>query len=152
MKPIAAELRQVLDDAYRGLALLSEEEASTPNGPDKWSKKEILGHLIDSAANNHQRFVRAQLGPELHLPGYQQEEWVTAQRYRSEPWANILQLWRAYNIHLIHVIESVPAEALKTRCFIDKKEAVTLEFIIRDYLRHFKHHVEQILGPGYRPS
>ena len=152
MKTIAAELKQLLDDFYRELALIAEDDASEPGAAGKWSKKEILGHLVDSAANNHQRFVRAQLAPELRLPGYQQEQWVNTQRYRSESWANILQLWRAYNLHLVHVIEGVSADALHNRCFIGEMEPVTLEFVIQDYLRHFRHHVGQILGPGHRPS
>ena len=152
MKDISEELKDLIDDSYREFALLSEEEASERGGPDKWSRKEILGHLIDSAANNHQRFVRAQFVSELRLPGYQQEEWVKSQGYQGEPWATILQLWRAYNLHLVHVIGQIPAGALKKPCLIGENEPVTLEFIVTDYLRHLRHHVNQILGRTAGPS
>ena len=39
-------------------------------GPDSWSPRQELGHLIDSAANNHIRFVRAATEPEFSGPGY----------------------------------------------------------------------------------
>ncbi len=107
-------------------------------------KKEILGHLIDSAANNHQRFVRAQFADPFVWPGYDQQAWVTLHRYRARPWSELVELWRTLNAQVASVIETVPAEKLRTRCLIGEREATPLEWWMRDYLRHLKHHLEQL--------
>ena len=139
------DLRTTLDASSREMASFSEEEASEKPAPDKWSKKEAMGHLIDSAANNHQRFVRAQLSAELKLPGYEQSAWVSTQQYQNESWQALLQLWRSYNLHILHIVSAIPESALHNFCFIGANEPVTLEFLIQDYVRHLKHHIEQIL-------
>lgn len=139
------ELRTTLDESSQEMASFSEEEGSEKPAPDTWSKKEILGHLIDSAANNHQRFVRAQLSAELKLPGYEQSAWVSTQHYQNESWQALLQLWRSYNLHILHIVSAIPESALHNFCFIGENEPVTLEFLIQDYVRHLKHHVQQIL-------
>ena len=118
----------------------------TRSGAGKWSRKEVLGHLIDSASNNHQRFVRAQLNGALNFPGYQQDGWNRAQQYQSEPWANLVQLWASYNRHLAHVIAAIPTDAGPRICVIGGGSPVTLEFLVTDYLGHLEHHLEQILG------
>jgi hypothetical protein len=138
-------LREVLTDAAPRLEAITDEQARQRTAPDRWSKKEILGHLIDSAANNHQRFVRAQLAPHVDLPGYRQEQWVRAQHYQSEPWQELVQLWLLLNRHLAHVIEQVPAPSLVHTVALDGKPPISLAFLIEDYLRHLKHHLEQIL-------
>ena len=125
--------------------MISESDSAKKSSPEKWSKKEVLGHLIDSAANNHQRFVRAQSTAELRIPGYEQQEWVAAQRYHNERWVELIQLWKSYNLHLIHIISAIPASALGNFCIIGDNKPVTLEFVIQDYVRHLKHHLEQIL-------
>ena len=102
--------------------------------------------MIDSAANNHQRFVRAQLGQELAFPGYEQERWVAVQRYQDESWEALVALWQHYNQHLLHVMECVPGDQLSRRCVIGDNDPVTLEFLMKDYVVHLKHHLEQILG------
>src|SRR5580700_1612062 len=78
----------------------------------KWSRKEILGHLIDSAANNHQRFVRGQLDRELITPGYAQEQWVETERFNDREWNELVQFWIAYNRHLLHLISHASPERL----------------------------------------
>src|SRR5215213_11200446 len=75
---------------------------------DNWAPIEILGHLVDSAANNHQRFVRAQFTDDLVFPGYEQEQWVSAQKYREESWLDLIQLWSSYNLHLLHAVSVIP--------------------------------------------
>ncbi|MDE3059166.1 MAG: DinB family protein, partial [Bacteroidota bacterium] len=122
-----------------------ESESSVKPAPDKWSKKEILGHLIDSASNNHQRFVRAQLSAEITLPAYEQDAWVKTQAYCNESWESLVQLWKSYNRHLLHVIVSIPENMLENYCFIGDSEPVTLKSLIEDYVRHVKHHLEQIM-------
>ena len=136
-------LASVVERAIPHLSAISEEAASIKPSPGKWSKKEILGHLIDSAANNHQRFMRLQLQPEISLPGYDQDNWVRLNRYQHNPWAEIVALWSAYNRHLVSVIESLDDSALGHVWHASDGD-VTLEFIATDYVRHLKHHLAQI--------
>ncbi len=140
------ELESLVAMAVPRLGALSETECSFRLAPDKWSRKEVLGHLIDSASNNHQRFVRAQLSSEIRLPGYEQEGWVRTQSYQTESWENLVQLWKTLNLHLLHVGTKFPDETLSNMCFIGTNEPVTLEFLLIDYVRHVKHHLQQILG------
>jgi len=147
MKGIAQEIRTAVQDTAKVLPTLNREEIAFKKSPASWSKKEILGHLIDSAANNHQRFVRAVYGAALDYPTYNQNEWVRIQRYYDSPWESLITLWSAYNLHLSDLIERIPEEAKLSPCNIGKKAPVTLEFIVRDYLRHLRHHIEQILTP-----
>ena len=146
MRKTIEEFKSVIDEALPVFCELTEAESAAKPAPDKWSKKEIIGHLIDSASNNHQRFVRAQLSAELKLPGYDQETWVKTQEYVTEPWQSLVQLWSAYNRHLIHLVSAIPEGVFQHYCFIGENEPVTLEFLVRDYVRHLKHHVDQILG------
>ena len=139
------ELESLLAMAIPRFLALSEIEYSLRPAPGKWSRKEILGHLIDSASNNHQRFVRAQLSSEIRLPGYEQEDWVRTQSYQTEAWENLVQLWKMYNLHLLHLGARIPSDRLSSLCFIGANEPVTLEFLFVDYVRHVKHHLQQIL-------
>jgi hypothetical protein len=146
MRELAGELRSEADAVHMRLRALDESAASADRGPGTWVRKEILGHLIDSAANNHQRFVRAPSGDPFVWPGYEQDAWVSANRYRDRPWAELVDLWASMNRHLAYAIESVPASALQTRCIIGGNEPVTLEWLMRDYLRHLRHHLAQIFS------
>ena len=133
---------------------------SEKHGTGEWSRKEILGHLIDSAANNHQRFVRAQFTGDLAFPGYDGDQWVDAQQYTNVRWPDLIDLWRAYNLHLVHVVSVIPEDlltqprnkhtldqiAFKT---VDPNVPATLEYLIRDYLDHLKHHLDQILETSW---
>ena len=92
------------------LRALADARASSSLVPAKWSPKQILGHVIDSAANNHQRFVRVQAESDLNLPGYAQDFWVDTQRYSDRAWSDLIDLWASYNRHLAHVITHI-AEA-----------------------------------------
>ncbi|PYS75272.1 MAG: DinB family protein, partial [Acidobacteria bacterium] len=100
MEDVIEDFRQTVEDAAGRLLAISEEEASAPRAEGKWSPKEIVGHLIDSASNNHQRFVRAQFTDHLVFPAYEQEAWVRAQGYKDEPWPLLVELWRSFNLHL----------------------------------------------------
>jgi hypothetical protein len=144
MKELADELRAEVGRAAENLQAMGEEGAGRSRGPGRWVAKEILGHLIDSAVNNHMRFVRAQIVSPLVMPDYEQEAWVAIQRYRERPWADLVVLWLALNRHLAVVMEGVPAEKLQTPCRIGDGEPGTLESLLRHYLEHMKHHLEQI--------
>jgi len=141
---IASRLSADVTAAETRLHALSERDAAEPRAGGKWSPKEILGHLVDSASNNHQRFVRAQLAPSLRLPGYEQERWVEVQHYRDLEWTEIVDLWSAYNRHLAHVIAAIPEERRHVSCEIGGDEPVTLEHVVLDYVAHIQHHLRQI--------
>ena len=144
MIEVAAALRTEVDRAAAYFRSLGEADVTRGRGSGKWVKKEILGHLIDSAANNHQRFVRAQFADPFIWPGYDQRAWVPVHRYRERPWAELVDLWAALNRHVAAVIEAVPAQKLQTSCIIGDSEAASLEWWMRDYLRHLKHHLAQL--------
>lgn len=148
---VAEELLRVVESASERLRAVSDEEAAAPRADGKWSKKQILGHLIDSASNNHQRFVRAQEGAEFSGPRYEQEHWVGVQDYASGSWAEMIEFWRLYNRHLAHVIRRIPEERLSVSCRIGQDGPVTLGFVVEDYLTHLKHHLRQIAGEETGP-
>ena len=107
---------------------------------DKWSLKEIIGHLIDSASNNHQRFVRLQLGDLQGFPNYDKDLWIAAQKYNAMDWKDITALWSSYNHILLKVIEHMDTNAIGNVWLLDDKE-LSLEFIVNDYYRHLEWHI-----------
>lgn len=144
MVNLASAIRAEIDKASALFRSWTEPDVTRDRGAGKWVRKEILGHLIDSAANNHQRFVRAQFDNPLVAPGYDQLAWVAVHRYRERPWAELIELWTSLNRHLAAVVESVPDARLQTPCIIGDHEPMPLEWWMNDYLRHMKHHLEQI--------
>ena len=146
MHPLLDEFRQTIADGYQRLAQIGETASAVSPAPGKWSPKEIIGHLIDSAANNHQRFVRAQLYDDYDSPGYEQECWVTVQAYQQASWAELLLLWKSYNTHLARIIALIPDEQMTKTFRIAGGEPVTLAYWVEDYLRHLQKHLRQILG------
>jgi len=137
------EFRDTLSGATPRLLAMTEQESEVPRAEDKWSPKQIIGHLIDSAGNNHQRFVRLQIDPELRMPGYKQAEWVAVQGYQDASWDDLIALWSAYNRHLARVIERIPDGKRGTTCTIGADAPVTLGFLAADYVRHLRHHLAQ---------
>ncbi len=141
------EFQELLETVPAELSRISDTEASVASAPGHWSRKEIVGHLLDSAANNHHRFVRAQIQDELSMPGYAQEAWVATQHYQRCAWNHLLELWTAYNRHLLHLMQQVPEYRLRNPCRIGGDEPVTLEFLMIDYVRHLRHHWDQLRAP-----
>ena len=135
---------RIVDREVRRFRGIKEKEAAARPAPEKWSRKEVLGHLIDSASNNHQRFVRAQLSEELVFPGYAQNDWVRVEGFAEEKWEDIVSLWGAINRHLAHIISRIPAPRLATLCRIGDNAPLTVETLIADYIKHLEHHLEQI--------
>ena len=151
------DFRDTILSATARLQDIPETQSSQKTSPADWSAKETIGHLIDSATNNHQRFVRAQFTDDLVFPGYVQDQWVSSQNYQNESWAELIQLWSSYNLHLVHVASAIPENVLtKPRLqhtldqiafnLVDKSDPATLEYLIRDYLDHLRHHLNQIFA------
>jgi RimJ/RimL family protein N-acetyltransferase len=150
----ADRLRAVVERGATALLALRDDESAARRAPGAWSPREVVGHLIDSAANNHARFVRAQLQDDLVFPGYAQDAWVAAQGYQHASWPELVALWRAYNHHLARVIELVPAD-VRTREHrrhnlheiawrpIPADQPATLDYLMRDYVGHLEHHLAQ---------
>ena len=151
----ASGLAGAIDRAMPALRAIPEPVASRHPKPGKWSPKEIIGHLIDSASNNHQRFVRAQWQEDLVFPGYSQDRWVASQRYQDAPWEELLDLFESFNRQLVRVMAAIPAdvrERPRTRhnfhriAFrtLPETEPATLNYLMQDYVAHLEHHLRQI--------
>jgi hypothetical protein len=141
LRSATARFSALLDLAAARLPQLADTSARIAG---QWSRKQILGHLIDSAANNHQRFVRGQLARELVTAGYEQEKWVETERFQDREWNDLVQLWLAYNKHLLHLMTHVPENHLDATIRIGSDAPQSLEFVMIDYVRHLKHHLNQM--------
>jgi hypothetical protein len=144
MKELSDKLVRVVRSAEAILFQVPEAESSKPVLSGGWSRKQVLGHLIDSASNNQQRFVRAALQTSLDFPGYDQDGCVRVQAVEEADWTLLVSLWAGYNRYLAHVIAHLPDSKLETLCRIGLDEPVTLRFLAEDYLRHLLHHLGQI--------
>ena len=152
-------VRDLLDTVERAvpqLLALDESASAWRPAPGKWSPREVIGHLVDSASNNHQRFVRARWRDDLVFDGYAQDDWVEAQRYQEAPWPELVGLWAAFNRHIARVMAATPPAVLArahTRhnlhqlAFepVPQHEPATLDYFMRDYVAHLKHHLESLI-------
>jgi len=139
-------MQYLVDTVPTLLSQIPEPEFSQKPAPDKWSKKEILGHLIDSATNNHQRFIRIQYQDKPSIY-YDQNEWVSLSHYNSLEKNQIINFWAHYNSHLLHIIKNIPSDNLtKTGIVRTASEEKPLYFFINDYLAHMEHHLRQIIN------
>jgi hypothetical protein len=144
MKTLSEKLVAAIDSAEVTLLAVTEEASARPALPGGWSRKQLIGHLIDSATNNHQRFVRAALQDSVALPGYDQEDWSRAQMAQDAPWNTLVALWTNYNRYLAHVIAHLPPGKLDVPIRIGSLDPMTLRFVAEDYLVHLNHHLAQI--------
>jgi hypothetical protein len=141
---LAAAIRGIVERESPRLSAMGEPSVSRRPGPGKWSPKEVLGHLVDSALNNLHRFVRAQLADSLEFPGYEQEQWVRLQGWADADWGEVVALWQALNRQAARVVATIPAPKMQTPCRIGGAEPVTLEAVIRGYVTHAEHHLGQV--------
>ena len=144
MKKTARELLLIIESIEPKLQAIANDDITRRERPDKWSRKEVLGHLIDSASNNQQKFVRMMQQNHLDFPGYRQDDWVDLQNWRDADWQEMINLWAAYNRHLAYLIANVKEEYLSNTVNIEGVGPFTLEFVMPDYVEHLKHHLLQI--------
>ena len=137
-------LRNLLERVPGRLGRLSNDQVERRPTPSAWSPKEELGHLLDSAANNHQRIVRAQLEDNPTMPGYEQNRWVAVHAYQRREWGELIGLWTALNRQLLAAAEAVPDSAWSRTLTVGGSEPLTLEFVFEDYLAHMMHHLQHI--------
>ncbi|HXA56520.1 MAG TPA: DinB family protein [Candidatus Acidoferrum sp.] len=145
MKELGEQLVETVRKAEKKLRQITAIESEKPVLRGGWSTKQVMGHLIDSASNNHQRFVRAMVQPSLDFPGYDQVGCVRVEASQQADWEMLVSLWATYNIYLAHVIAQIPESKLATPCKIGDDRPVTLEFLARDYWVHLVHHLDQII-------
>ena len=134
------ELRDMLDDVPSDLANMSWRTGG-------WTRKQILGHLLDSAANNRQRFVRAAIDGTYAGPGYAQDAWVNLHDYAHVSWKTLVQWWNVEHDILLAVVDRIPEERMTALCTVGDGAPVTLRYLIEDYTRHQFHHFEQLNAP-----
>jgi hypothetical protein len=138
-----AQLIQILDNIPAKLRAFSEEEFSTSPTPGKWSKKQIIGHLIDSATNNHHRFVRAQFDDKPTIL-YEQESWNEYSYYQSMSQGHIITFWEMYNRHIAELIKRIPPAMMQRDCTMSDGKGYTIAWVFEDYVRHLEHHLKQV--------
>ena len=142
---IAADLHAALAEGLALFAGIDEALSRERAKPDGWCAREVVGHLIDSACNNHRRFILGQTPGLPKFDGYDGDVWVARQQYVDESWADIVSLWAAYNRHLRHLIARTPAEHLRMSAIDpDGSGLVTVGFLMQDYVGHIRHHLEQV--------
>lgn len=142
----ASKRLDVLIDTIPGLLGDVDEAAfALKPSPDIWSKKEILGHLIDSATNNHQRFIRGQF-ENVPTISYDQDQWNKLSHYNEMDSKHLIAFWTLYNKHLLEIIKRIPDESLNKECRSASGSTHTIRFLIEDYVVHLEHHLRQIVA------
>lgn len=145
MQKVISELSETIERYHLLLQQMTEADFLIQAHPDKWSKKEELGHIIDSAQNNIQRFIRVQYEENVHIL-YHPDNWVLMNDYRKRNTKALIELWYLLNTQIISILEKMPTENYETLMCFDKDAAVrnTTLFVAEDYVKHMKHHLESI--------
>lgn len=141
---IAADLHSAIRSGLDLFRNADEARTTEPARDGGWCAREILGHLVDSACNNHRRFVIGQDAPPVVFQGYNQDDWVGRQEYAQVPFHDLVELWGTYNRHLAHLIAVTPESAFANSGTGPDGDTVTLGFLMHDYVRHLRHHLGQL--------
>jgi len=143
MQLTASILETIIEQHLEELKALSESEMLLKTSPAKWSKKEILGRLVDSAQSNIRRFIVAQY-EENPLIVYNQDKWVAITNYQQYDLSNLIDLWYLLNKHIVFVLMNMTDEMKQRKC--QAKNSHTLEWLAQDYIKHLRHHLHQVLN------
>lgn len=151
MKEVVRELREIVETFSKRIAEIPEVEFSAKPISTKWSKKEVLGHLIDSAENNLRRFICGQYELPPTKIRYEQDFWVNANGYKNSPSSEVVTNWKLINLKICRVLSSMPPENYFKQCDLGKTEAnlYTIEWLAVDYVKHLKHHLNQIIPASF---
>lgn len=141
--PALGRLPAIVFNASAALGSIPFDKADHKPAPSQWSKKEELGHLIDSAIINHQRIIRTALEENPTMPGYDGERWVEFQKYHNRNWIELINLWQAANEHLLAGLESMGDDEWKRTCTVDN-ESHTLSSLVESYINHLINHLSHI--------
>ena len=139
------QFREILANYSPRLSAISAEEYGKQPAPGKWSKKEIMGHLVDSAQNNLRRLIVGQYDAESVI-AYRQDEWVKSSGYNEWPEDEIILLWQLLNSQMARVLENTAPSVLQNKILMPGGDRPTLEWIAADYLKHLLHHLHQVTG------
>ena len=142
MLDIAVELEKLTVEYTAQLMNVSQAAFIDKPLPHKWSKKELLGHLVDSAQSNIRRFVVGQYEDKPHIM-YAQDTWVKAANYQHYPTSDLVALWVLLNKHMSIVLKNIPPGAEERLCMTN--ELHSIKWLAADYIKHLKHHMHQIL-------
>ena len=144
---LTSRLQQLYRQIPAKILALPEGELIRRPAPNRWSKKEILGHLIDSAINNHARLVRVQIEPQpLVIEKYAQNDWVRLHQYREWNTEVLLRCWQSHQHQIIILMEVASSESLYKLCDIGGGELKTMQWLYEDYVAHLEHHLHQIVN------
>jgi DinB superfamily len=150
MKNIVIELNQIVEAYAQKFSQIPEADFSAKPNPTKWSPKEVVGHLIDSAQNNLRRFIVGQYEPQPNIV-YDQDFWVKSNEYRDAPKENVIQLWKLMNLQICSVLSTMPRENYSRLCNTGREtpNLRTLEWLAADYVKHLKHHINQVIAGSF---
>jgi hypothetical protein len=143
---LARDFRAELNNYYAALLTISPSQADAPWREHGWTRKQILGHLLDSAANNRQRFVRAAIDGQYSGPNYAQDAWLAAHGYEYESWETLLRWWRTEHEILAAVVDRIPDDRLDAKCRVGDGPVITLRSLVEDYLAHHRQHFQQLIA------
>ena len=143
MTSVASQLDSLIDEYLPLLNKIAAEDFTYKPSADKWSKKEIVGHLIDSAQNNIRRFIVAQYEDTPEIV-YDQNKWVSMNSYQQQPSQHVIQLWYFINKQVVGIMNNLPPEASQRKSM--SEEMHTIEWLAHDYIKHMRHHMHVVLG------
>lgn len=145
MKQIAEHLFKIVDDYSKKLKTISEVDYAAKPNPNKWSKKEIVGHMIDSAQSNTRRFIVAQYEDAPFII-YNQDKWVAISNYQNYPTKDLIELWTLLNKHICIILSNTNEESAQRVCKTNNQTEHTIEWLAEDYIKHLRHHLHQVLN------
>jgi hypothetical protein len=149
MKAVTIELQTIIATFSQRIAEIPEADFSVKPNPAKWSKKEVLGHLIDSAENNLRRFICGQYEISPPKIKYEQNFWVTVNQYQTTSSKDVIENWRLINLKICRVLQQMPSENYSKTCDFGEGKFLTIEWLAIDYVKHLKHHLNQIIPKSF---